>query len=581
MKRIPTVVILLFLFSQIVVAQEVFKTISGTVGDGRAPLENVNIFVKNTERGVKTDASGKYAIEAKEGETLAYSYVGKKTIEITIEDVTTFLNVTLYDDVEELDEVVVEKRRKKSQRELFLEYNTNKNLIKTNFGILDKERLGYSIKIIDGDDLSLAGIDFLNALQSWLPGITISRSDPTRPIAFLPRRFNSILNRIPAAYELDGVVYSEAPTFIDIASIERIAIIQSASALAKYGSIAAGGLIIINTKLNNSSPLEPGTDRPFDQAKLRNNFYSGDLAPYEPPLPAYLSALEATDAVVNAKKVYIEQKTIYGHFPHFYLDAMSFFLDRFNDRTMFESVSKEVEEKFSLDPTILKALAYKHETIGNFDRANELYKKIFILRPHYPQSYMNLANSYHDAGDTEKAAMLFARYFYLVDEGFFEADETFSEIIQKDFNGLLKANGLPISKHRKVIKTQGDDFNGTRLVFEWNDGEAEFELQFVNPNRQYYTWKHSLVDNPERIAAEKIRGFTCEEHLIYDPSGIWQVNVKYLGNKSLTPSYLKVTTYFNFGTNAQRKVINEFKLATKNSYQKLFTVNNGTALTIN
>ncbi len=56
---------------------------------------------------------------------------------------------------------------------------------------------------------------------------------------------------------------------------------------------------------------------------------------------------------------------------------------------------------------------------------------------------------------------------------------------------------------QKKLYIADNDFKGTRVVFEWNDGEAEFELQFVNPGKQYHIWKHSLADNPELIAREK------------------------------------------------------------------------------
>jgi hypothetical protein len=55
--------------------------------------------------------------------------------------------------------------------------------------------------------------------------------------------------------------------------------------------------------------------------------------------------------------------------------------------------------------------------------------------------------------------------------------------------------------------------------------------------------------------------------------GMWQVNAKYLGNKRLTPSYLKGTVYNHYGTAAQRKETKVFKLGLKNVNQELFKVN--------
>jgi hypothetical protein len=60
--------------------------------------------------------------------------------------------------------------------------------------------------------------------------------------------------------------------------------------------------------------------------------------------------------------------------------------------------------------------------------------------------------------------------------------------------------------------------------------------------------------------------------------GIWQVNVTYLGNKSLTPSYLKATLYHNYGTRAQRKEVKVFKMSLKNANQELFKIASTTAI---
>ena len=100
-------------------------------------------------------------------------------------------------------------------------------------------------------------------------------------------------------------------------------------------------------------------------------------------------------------------------------------------------------------------------------------------------------------------------------------------------------------------------------------------MQFINPNGAAYDWKHTYADNSSRIEDEKISGYSTAEYVI-DPStpGPWQVNVTYLGNKSLTPSYLKVTTYTQFGTSKQQKRVDTHKLFLKGASQELLTINN-------
>ena len=560
------------LLCQMGFAQEVLQTISGTVTDGLEPLPNVNIIVKNTERGVKTNALGKYLIRVHEGETLVYSYVGKKTLEIIVEDVTKFLNIAMYDKVTELDEVRLTQGKRKSQKELFTEYNTNKDLIKTAYGILDKRRSGFSMKITEGEDLILGGTDFTFALSSLLPGIRIVTDSNSSPLVFLPRRFSSFSAPRPVLFDVDGNLFTETPVFIQTENIKRIAIINAAGAVVRYGNLAAGGVVVINTKTGNFSPTETNTDVPSDQAKLRNNFYVKEAGPIKSSIPNYLNALQNASDKDEAIKIHKGFQEQYGNFPHYHLDAMSFFLETYGDRGMFDAISSQLAESFAFNPTVLKALAYKHEAVGNHEMAKELYKMVFVLRPHYPQSYLNLANSYNDSGSPEQAATLFARYTFLVKEGFFEPSKVFEDILERDFNNVLELNGTLLSGDHRIYKTVEDDFKGTRLVFEWNDGEAEFELQFVNPKGQYSIWKHTLSEDPERISEEKKTGFSCEEKLIYEPVGDWQVNIKYLGNKRLTPSYLKATIYWNYGTNRQRKEVKVFKLSTKNINQELFVV---------
>jgi uncharacterized protein YfaP (DUF2135 family) len=120
------------------------------------------------------------------------------------------------------------------------------------------------------------------------------------------------------------------------------------------------------------------------------------------------------------------------------------------------------------------------------------------------------------------------------------------------------------------------------MVFEWNDGEAEFDLQFVNPENQYHIWKHTNASDPEGIMKEKEIGFNSEEFLI-DSSlpGTWEVNVRYYGNKSLTSTYLKVSIYDNYGSRSQRKEVRVFKLSLKDVNQRLFTLTKGATVALN
>ena len=105
--------------------------------------------------------------------------------------------------------------------------------------------------------------------------------------------------------------------------------------------------------------------------------------------------------------------------------------------------------------------------------------------------------------------------------------------------------------------------NDVRVVFQWNDPSAEFEVQFVNPERKYYVWKHTLFDNKERLEQEAEQGFALEEFTVDDTTkGTWQINIKYLGEDTgyRNPSFLKYTLYQNFGKPNETKEVKSIKL---------------------
>src|SRR4030042_1810285 len=105
MKNI--LVLLLLLASTSVYAQRM--TITGTVTDEQSgtPLAGATVQVKGTMQGSITDVSGKYSIEVPgPNSTLVFSFVGYGAKEVQVGN-HTVISVTLREDVQGLEEVVV------------------------------------------------------------------------------------------------------------------------------------------------------------------------------------------------------------------------------------------------------------------------------------------------------------------------------------------------------------------------------------------------------------------------------------------------------------------------------------------
>lgn len=83
------------------------QDISGLVMDVMGePIVGVNVMEKGTTNGTITDMDGKFLLKAPANATLIISFIGYKTLAVNLEGEKN-VNITLKEDLEQLDEVVV------------------------------------------------------------------------------------------------------------------------------------------------------------------------------------------------------------------------------------------------------------------------------------------------------------------------------------------------------------------------------------------------------------------------------------------------------------------------------------------
>jgi tetratricopeptide (TPR) repeat protein len=566
------------------------QTIQGRITQAGAPLHDVH--VTNLDSGVQmaSDQEGMYSIQARPKEELRFTYMGMDTVSVIVEDITRILNIKMSLRVEELEEVTVSKTILKGQKELELEYDSNPNIIKSAYGYLNKETSGYSIRIIAEDEIEkAANLDF--AISGRFAGVSAGCSLTTdmlfasmrpsgissgslvgrpAPKSLSLSKGNPFANASNVVFDVDGMILNEISCGALRGNVRRIAFISSLAGLARYGR-GITGVVVINTKTGTITPKE-SDGAPYDQARLRNNYLTEEVADVEglgASLPHYLKELRGSGSTQAAKSVFENHKATYAHHPFFYLDSYRHFYETEKEKSYADGILNTYHNLAGNNPALLKAMAYVLEAQGQQEKAHSVYKQVYKLRPEYAQSFIDMANSYRDLDKPESAASLYARHSYLLDKGLLPKDSMeLSAIMEREVDNLfaLDNGSLKIKKRKKT-----DDENNTRLVFEWNDSEAEFNLQFVNPGNQYFEWKHTQGEMPERIRSEKELGYSMADFLLDEELlGDWKINATYHGNKQLTPTYLKVTVYRNYGSRLQSKEVHVFKLATKGMNQHLF-----------
>lgn len=198
--------------------------------NGAEPLIGVSVLQKGTTNGVVTDMDGNYVLRIQGGDaTLVFSYIGMQTQEHPVNPRIEVLNVSLEDDSQLMDEVVV-----------------------VAYGVRRKGTIAGSVGTVKGEKLeNVPTASFDQALQGLVPGLTVvsNSGEPSATSTFQIRGTNSINSGTTPLFILDGVPI-EASSFnaISPSDIESISVLKDASSTSIYGARAANGVVVITTK---------------------------------------------------------------------------------------------------------------------------------------------------------------------------------------------------------------------------------------------------------------------------------------------------------------------------------------------
>lgn len=200
------------------------KSIKGVVTDSSGePLIGVNIVEKGTSNGTVSDLDGKFFLSVKANSKLSISYVGFRTMEISVSN-RNDLKIVMETDAEILDEVVV-----------------------VGYGVQKKETLTGAVAQIKSDDiLATKSTSLVSSLQGKVPGIQIRQKTAE------PGKYDSMVSIRGFGTPLvviDGVARDGMSDFERLSpdDIESISVLKDASA-AIYGMNADNGVIIVTTK---------------------------------------------------------------------------------------------------------------------------------------------------------------------------------------------------------------------------------------------------------------------------------------------------------------------------------------------
>lgn len=206
--------------------------VSGKVTDQKGePLVGVSVQVKGTTSGTITDLNGSYEIKVQANGVLIFSYIGMSVIEKAVEN-QEVLNVVLSDRSIDMSEVVV-----------------------VGYGTQSVRKVVSSVSKVAVEKMKNASFsNNAQALSGIAPGIILRQygGGPGNDVPAI-----SIRGGGDPLYVIDGVISSKVDfARLSTSDIGNISILKDAGASAVYGSRAANGVVLVETKKSAGNVVE-------------------------------------------------------------------------------------------------------------------------------------------------------------------------------------------------------------------------------------------------------------------------------------------------------------------------------------
>jgi len=282
------------------------------------PLIGVSVVIKGTSQGMTTDLDGSYSLTINgESATVVFSFIGYSSKEYEVNSSTGTLDVSLSEDVTNLEEVVITGLASSIKR----------------------SNLANSIATVSGEELvGTTGQPTIDgALYGKMTGVNIVASGgaPGGGTGVRLRGISSIKGNNQPLYIIDGVYMNNAEieSGLRFASganraneegastriadlnpndIESVEVLKGASAAAIYGTRANAGVIIITTKRGKQGRTKVTLSQDIGISKVQN--LTGPRQWNAQNVEATFGAAEVPiwQQAVNENRVYDYEEELYG-----------------------------------------------------------------------------------------------------------------------------------------------------------------------------------------------------------------------------------------------------------------------------
>lgn len=548
--------------------------VKGKVFNHKKMLLNAIVYLNDVKTNKLSNEKGEFTLDVMLGDILKVKYNNKFSADLEVND---FGDKEFYftDNINLLDEVVVTSKKEQE------------NLTSTAYGKVNKDKVGYSVKTINEKKLNASNATDITTASRGKLGSDArmgNRSNGDLASVSFDRTRGTILGNRYALIVIDGIQLkrnesgrgmggtNKSTDFIDPANVAEITVLKGMAATNKYGSEGVNGVILITTK-SSLANKGSGKKKIVNSALAKNNDYKDEgLALNKNKKAPYIDDYKDCKNAIEVYHLYLKQRVKYINDVDYYVN-ISNYLAQWGNKKLALKVFSNTIEKSSNNIIKLKYIAFKSEELKMLDITESIIKKIIKLKPQESQSYRDLALVHVKKKEYKKALEIYTNIF----------NNKYSNV---NFSGLMKNINNEVSKLVKLHKNKLDisklpsrfqniqDFEiDARLVFDWNYSDAQFELQFVNPQKKFFKWSHTQGENSNRISQEKTAGFYSEEFLLIGvEKGEWVINVENKSDSSIKPIVLKFSIFRNYGKPNETEEIKTIMLSNLKEKQMIANI---------
>lgn len=309
--------------------QQKMRRITGKVTDENGePLPGVGILIQGTTMGVASDVEGNYALDCPDMEnlTLLFSFVGMESQQIVV-GTRSVVNVVMKSEAAEIEEVVVTgyfTRKKDSYTGSATTFSGEKLMQISTGNVLS------SLSVIDPSFKLVENIS-AGSNPNYIPEFQIHGAGN------LESTYENSPNM--PTFILDGFEVDAEKIFdMDPNRIESITILKDAAATAIYGSRAANGVVVVETKAPEMGELRVSYS-------FSGDFNFADLSDYN---------------LMNAAEK-LEYERLAGLYSHYNVGQMEVLSEEYNER--LKLVASGVNTDWIKKPIHAVVFGHKHSLL--------------------------------------------------------------------------------------------------------------------------------------------------------------------------------------------------------------------------